>query len=242
MGTTSDSAHRRVEHAAVGALLDFGAWPQSPDATGPEPIRWRVLDRSGDTVLLLSDRVLDCRRYHRDTTVTTWRDCDLRAWLNGEFLTTAFGDAERGRLEPVTCTGNGDGSPDTVDRVFLLSVEEVRALTDPRGDGPRRRRATGTAVARAPKPDGCRLYVYDKGVERDYLVEDGERRGCSWWWTRTRTVPGDGRAPRAAFVGPRGDVKTYGRVDLACYGVRPALRLRVAGAGAADAADAVHRA
>ena len=72
------------------------------------------------------------------------------------------------------------------------------------------------------------LYVYDKGVEKDYVVENGEKRGCSWWWTRTQLQIQDGRSSRAAFIGPRGDVKSYGRVDLARYGVRPAIRLRLA--------------
>jgi hypothetical protein len=73
------------------------------------------------------------------------------------------------------------------------------------------------------KADGRRLYVYDKGFERDYLVQDGQKYGCSWWWTWTQPQAHDGRSSRAAFVGSRGDVKGYGRVDLARHGVRPAI-------------------
>lgn len=123
------------------------------------------------------------------------------------------------------CTDNGEGAPDTEDRVFLLSASEVRALTDARSDGRPERRTFGTQFARAPKADGCRLYVYDKGVERNYIVEAGLRHGCSWWWTRTQLQI---ESARAAFIGSRGDVKSYGRVDIARYGVRPAVRVPVA--------------
>lgn len=44
----------------------------------------RVLDRSGSVVLLLSDRILGCKRYHHEFVETTWRQCDPRAWLNYE--------------------------------------------------------------------------------------------------------------------------------------------------------------
>jgi Family of unknown function (DUF6273) len=225
--TAPDPVPRRLAHVAVDALLEFGAYPQSSGRVGKEPIRWRVLDRCDGVVLLLSDRILDCKRYHHELVETTWRDCDLRAWLNAEFFAAAFGDDERKLVEATTCTDNGDGAPDTVDSVFLLSVKEVRALTDPSGGGHPRRSATSTEFARAPKADGCRLYVYDKGVERDYVLEDGERHGCSWWWTRTQLQVQDGRSSRAAFIGARGDVKSYGRVDLPYYGVRPAVRLRI---------------
>jgi hypothetical protein len=75
------------------------------------------------------------------------------------------------------------------------------------------------------KSDGCHLYVYDKTVEKDYLVVDGKRHGCSWWWTRSQPQAENGLAWCAAFVGARGDVKSYGRVDIARYGARPAIHV-----------------
>jgi hypothetical protein len=207
-------------------LLEFGQYPQSSLTGTTEPILWRILDRSADHVFLLSDRILDCKRYHHDFVDTTWRDSDLRAWLNEEFFEQAFDNAERRMIERTTCSDNGDGTPDTVDRVFLLSVKEARLFTDAKGTGIRTRAAIGTEFARAPKDDDCRLYVYDKSVEKDYVVLDGEKVGCSWWWLRTQPQAHNGASSRAAFIGGRGDVKSYGRVNLAVYGVRPAVRLR----------------
>ena len=227
MGAVSDLSAAERKGIDVNDLIAFGSFPQSSASGVAEPIEWRVLDRAEDDVLLLSERILECRRYHAELVETTWRDCDLRAWLNGEFFGAAFGDGERELVLQTTCGDNGDGTPDTVDRVFLLSVPQVRALTAVNPDGRPRRAAVGTAFARLPKADGCRLYVYDKGVERDYLTANGVRQGCSWWWTRTQPQAQDGRSARAAFVGARGDVKSYGRVNLAWYGVRPAIRLRL---------------
>jgi hypothetical protein len=73
------------------------------------------------------------------------------------------------------------------------------------------------------KADGCRLYVYDKSVKDDYLIENGKKQGCSWWWLRTQL----GRSSCATFIGPRASVRSYGRVDLIYYGVRPALKINL---------------
>jgi hypothetical protein len=214
-----------LRDAGPGDLVHLGRYPQQAGGTDRTPIAWRVLTRGDGELLLVSARVLDCRRWHDEPAETTWRDSSVRRWLGGTFLAQAFSPAERELLLPRRCTGNGDGTPDTVDRVFLLSVQEVRALTSPgRGHGVDRR-AVATPFAVQPKSDGCRLYVYDKAVEADFLLVDGERRGCSWWWLRTQPQAQDGTAARAAFVGARGDVKSYGRVDRSRIGVRPAVAL-----------------
>lgn len=52
-----------------------------------EPIRWRVLtvqDTSkGKRALLLTDRILDNRKYNETETDITWEKSGLRSWLNG---------------------------------------------------------------------------------------------------------------------------------------------------------------
>ncbi|SFU03930.1 hypothetical protein SAMN05660657_04975 [Geodermatophilus amargosae] len=147
------------------------------------------------------------------------------SWLGGTFLRRASTGAEQELLVAHRCDDNGDGTPDTVDRVFLLGVPEVRALTHRgRGDGVDRR-AVATPFAVQRKSDGSRLHVYDETVEADFLVVDEERRGRSWWWLRSQPQAQDGTATRAASVGPRGDVNSHGRVDRSRIGVRPAVVL-----------------
>ena len=209
--------------ARPGEIIAFGTYPQTADGADRTPIRWRVLHNSGSELFILSEYILDCKRYHREHTDITWRDSDLRKWLNDEFYHFAFIDSEKGVIRTGRCTDNGEGSPDTEDRVFLLSVVEVKALTDAQDGNSSniRRRTIGTEFAKTRKTDGCHLYVYDKGVEKDYVIESGEKRGCSWWWLRTQ----GNRSSRAYIVGARSSIRSYERVNLARVGVRPALKL-----------------
>lgn len=209
--------------AQPGAIITFGIYPQTADGADRTPIKWRVLQNFGKELFILSEYLLNCKRYHAEFADITWRDCDLRKWLNDEFYHVAFNDSEQGSVKTTHCTENGEGSPDTEDKVFLLSVAEVKELTEKGGEeSPRAKRcAIGTEFAKMKKNDGCRLYEYDKTVKADYVIENGAEFGCSWWWLRTR----GNESSRAVFVGTHGSIRSYGRVNLPYYGVRPALRL-----------------
>ncbi len=210
----------------IGDSLRLGRWPAAGERDGATAIEWIVLENDAlRGALLVSRFILDCQRYNETLEETTWGTSTLRHWLNGSFLDVAFTAAERELILATNSADNGPGTPDTVDRVFLLSVDEVRKLTHPgKGNGVDRR-TVATTYASAAHTDGRRLYVYDKSVEADYLEREGSRQGCSWWWTRSQPKAENGTATTAAFVGPRGDVKSYGKVNLARYGVRPAIRV-----------------
>ncbi len=212
--------------AKPGEIIPFGFYPQTANGMDKTPIQWRVLQNAGEVLFLLSEYIIDCKRYHNEAVDTTWHDCDMRKWLNSEFFRIAFTADEQERIKTTICTDNGEGSPDTEDKVFLLSVAEVEEFTSPR-DGDKRRRTIGTEYARAKKADGCRLYVYNKGVEQDYIVENEVKHGCSWWWTRTQSQRGTGNLSRATFIGARSNIKRYGKVDIKFYGVRPAFKLNL---------------
>ncbi|MCG7408972.1 DUF6273 domain-containing protein [Paenibacillus sp. ACRRX] len=211
-----------------GEIITFGLYPQSDD--GIElPIQWRVLHNSGSELFILSEYILDCKRYHgssveikwQDCVDITWSDCDLRKWLNNEFYNNAFGDVEQELIKTTHCTDNGVGSPDTDDKVFLLSVTEIKDFSVIHGK--ELRRAIGTDFAKTRKNDGCSLYVYDKTDKDNYIIRNGEEVGCSWWWLRTQ-----GNKPsRAYFVGPSCSIRSYANVSLARDGVRPALIMKL---------------
>lgn len=213
--------------AKPGDSILFGRYPQTAEGLDQTPIQWRVLANDGGGLFLLSEYLLDARPYHGEQMEVTWATCDLRRWLNTTFWNAAFTPEEQAQIQPTVCADNGKDSPDTEDRVFLLSVPEIKTFTDTT-DGPLRRKAIGTPYALTQRPGGFRLYVYDKGVEADYITENGVRRGCSWWWLRTQSQPE--HLDRATFIGARSNIKRYGRVDLWGLwgnGVRPALRLTV---------------
>ena len=218
---------RIYKNSKPGEIITFGAYPQWPDGKDRMPIKWRVLQNSGTELFILSEYILDCKRYHGksvditwyDCVDITWRDCDLRKWLNDEFYNTAFNSAERELIKTTHCADNGEGSPDTEDKVFLLSVNEIKDASDKHGKD--LRRTIGTDFAKMKKPAGCYLYVYDKTNKDNYIDRDGEEAGCSWWWLRTQ-----GNKPsRAFFVGTGCSIRSYANVSAARDGVRPALKI-----------------
>lgn len=215
------------KNAKPGEIILFGSYPQTADGTGNTPIKWRVLQNSGSELFLLSEYILDCKRYHGEYVEITWHDCDLRKWLNDAFYHIAFSADERDLVKTVHCTDHGEDSPDTEDKVFLLSVTDVNRLTDKLGKDFRRTR--GTAFATIKKDDGCHLYVMDKNVDIDYINEGSKKVGCSWWWLRNQgRLKDKGNDPsRAVFIGTRASIRHYARVNRTGYGVRPALKLNL---------------
>lgn len=210
----------------AGEFITFGTYPQSMDGK-ERAITWRVLQNSGSELLVLSEYILDCKRYQgkradltwRDCMDISWHDCDLREWLNHEFYNVAFNASEKELIKTTYCTDNGKGCPDTEDKVFLLSVAELNDVSETHGKD--WRRAVGTDYAKTIKPDGCSLYVYDKTNKDNYMIIDGKEAGCSWWWLRTQ-----GNKPsRAYFVGTGCSARSYGNNSIDGYGVRPALNL-----------------
>jgi len=206
-----------------GEIITFGTYPQTADGTDKTLIKWRVLQNTGNELFLLSENILNCKQYHSEDVDITWNDSDLRKWLNTEFYNTAFNTAEKKLVKITHCADNGDDSPDTEDKVFLLSVSEVKALTDKHGEDSlsTKRRTIGTEFSKITNDNGCHLYVYDGKVRDDYIIEHRVAFGCSWWWLRTQ----GNSSSRAFFIGPRSSVRSYGRVNLSCYGVRPAFKL-----------------
>ncbi len=206
----------------------FGRYPQDRDGQ-VLPISWLILKETEDSLLLLSERILDCRRYHgmtadikwRDCVDTSWQDCDLRRWLAGGFCETAFNADEKAIMLPALASHGIDERTLANDKITLMSADEARQYSASFGKD--MLKAFGTEYARLLKPDGCSLYVYDKGVAENYVDVDGLRKGCSWWWLRT-----EGNKPsRAYFVGTGGSIRSYANVSVARLGVRPMIRVKL---------------
>ena len=113
----------------------FGSFPQQ--GGDAEPIEWIVLDEADGKMLLLAKDCLASLPWHNAHTAVTWDQSDLRVWLNGEFLQTAFTAEEQDRILSTDLDNSdvlGYGTPvgaDTRDRIFLLSGTEGQTyLTD----------------------------------------------------------------------------------------------------------------
>jgi len=184
-----------------GSVISFGGYD------------WRVLDIQDNKALLLSERVIEKKRYHSNEEVT-WSESELHDYLNKKFY-NKFSPQDKARIAKTEVkTSNNPwfgtvGGDTTNDMIFLLSIEEVVQYF---GD-------SGQLTNRNPD---SQWYINDQyNSERLAYDDDGT---ASWWWLRS---PG-GPSRRAAFVDADGILD----VDGSCVyngtgGVRPALWLNL---------------
>ena len=92
---------------------------------------WLVLETQDGKALLLSEAVIGNRPYNDEFKDTTWEKCTLRKWLNNGWLNSSFNEAEKNAIVETNVI-NADnpedgtaGGNDTVDKIFLLSIDEV---------------------------------------------------------------------------------------------------------------------
>lgn len=190
----------------IGDIVTYGGYEQDGFySNGEETIEWIVIARDRDNhALLLSRYCLDALPYNEDGGDVTWEDSSIRAWLNGEFLESAFGGDPNGFICTAECkTKDGrsgtDGGENTTDRIFLLAVDEVTQYLPKESS------------RRAPVTE----YAKEQGAEYD-------KNGNGWWWLRTPGKTQD----MAAGVHTAGGVNYDGRdVDRTDLCIRPALWL-----------------
>lgn len=86
----------RLPHDGLeaGSYVQLGVWEG-------EPLLWQAVERQEDGIwLLLAAEAVDSRPFDQDGDLgsSRWSDSDLRAWLNGDFLTSAFDQSEQEML------------------------------------------------------------------------------------------------------------------------------------------------
>ena len=198
------AARSEAPEVKEGDTVYFGNYLQD---TGTEPIEWTVLETREDQALLISRRILDAKWYFANNESVTWETSRVRAWLNDEFLLSAFTKGERGAIL-LTDVDNSDaqgygeytrshGGNDTQDYVFLLSWREAfeTYFTE---DGTRQCVPTDYAVTRGAD---CR-----------------ETGSPGWWWLRS---PGSSQSD-VLGVTRAGSMRMFD-ANHGCGGIRPAL-------------------
>lgn len=91
---------------------------------------WFILEQQDDKMLILSEKVIKKRPYHWEEVEITWENCDMRHYLNGEFI-SSLPESDRKRIIEVENENTDNpwygtsGGNTTRDRVFLLSIDEV---------------------------------------------------------------------------------------------------------------------
>ena len=208
-----------------GAIIPFGKY------------QWRVLKTDGNSALIITESVIETRPYHEEFTEITWEHCDLRKYLNKNFYNT-FDPADRARILETRITdcdnpwyGTKWGKS-TVDRIFLLSTNEVLQYYGDSGDVRNNKRwyytdnddlifsdaehwDCGECVN--DQYNGTRKALYHKV----YNVGWDERT----WWLRS---PGINVRHTTAMIGKIGELFICGAdVYMSDIGVRPALWLSI---------------
>lgn len=194
-------------------LLIFGTYEQDNNSNnGKEAIEWIILDKTDDSMLIISKYALDQVKFNETLEDVTWENCTLRTWLNEEFLNMAFTADEQTRILDTAViaednpTHGTDGGNDTVDKLFLLSISEAKKYFD--SDAERM----------------CMPTAYTK-MRTTVSSENGVEGNC-WWGLRS---PGDLFQSHIAFVSPHGDIEEgegygYGsNVDSEIMTLRPAM-------------------
>ena len=96
-----------------------------------------MLSLDGNRAFVLCRQGITGHVYHTKNVWVTWQKSELRSWLNTYFLNHAFTQDEQALILETTVTNPAhpsyhlDAEPDTLDRIFLLSMEEAQTLLDP---------------------------------------------------------------------------------------------------------------
>ena len=178
--------------------------------------RWRVLNINEGRALVITEEIIELRWYNNDFVEITWAECELRNYLNSDFRDT-FNHDEKAKIIAVTNSNlnnqwfKTEGGIDTLDSIFLLSLEEVCEYF---GDS--------------------KEHLLNKGKQK-WLIDDENNRkrqakyGSEYHWWRLRSPGYYGRT--SASVNSNGNVYVRGN---GVYGkprdgggVRPALWLKL---------------
>lgn len=89
--------------------VTFGSYKFSDE---PEDLKWRVLSKNNDGILLLADKAVTNMSYSYNTSSLSWENSNIRSWLNNVFFNNASFPTQ-----PIQKDG---------DYVFLLSSDDLR--------------------------------------------------------------------------------------------------------------------
>lgn len=215
-GTTSSVRNMQYKIAPVGSVVKFGRYEQDGNLdNGPEDIKWIVLAREDNKLLLISKYSLlsssyvpgavywECDKKNIPLNLA-WESSAARNMLNGEFYSQAFVEEEQEKIALTTVipdkdpSGNATDEPTTQDFIFILSASEA------------------TEYFRNDTARECNV--------TKYLVQRDEMKAkFSEWWLRSLGED-DGRMVRVEG----GGAINYNGVDASSvYQLRPALWLDI---------------
>lgn len=109
--------------AREGSTIKLGSYGEPK-----ENLLWIVLKKEDKKLLLLSYKAVDCKQFDNNPENALWESCELREWLNGDFLEETFNVQEREKIllsDVKTMNLRTLETNNSRDYVFLLSKDEV---------------------------------------------------------------------------------------------------------------------
>ncbi len=194
-----------------------------------EPLRWRVLDPADGYVIC--DSVIDSQPFEniiyaakgsqfyngKDCAVysSNWSTSSLREWLNNDFYNTAFSTDEKEQigithLENKCAVPSKYDSPDTDDKIFIISYQDATNSTYGFGEGREYLTSRQLKNSDYAKCQGC-----NTDTSKDYA-------GFSDWWLRTS----DDTYSFTLQVMSCGWVQGSGFTSTAGMGIVPAFKFK----------------
>lgn len=184
-----------------------------------EPIRWRILKRTGKQALILCDSIIANRRF--DASSNDYAKSEIRSWLNEEFYNTAFNEEQKPLIQitevdnsavSTGCKSNPFASENTFDKIFLPSFQDV---TNPDyGFNP------DATIREKVKKRKSSDFALSQGAQMDLFSCGGEHNSC--WWLRS-AYPDTSYSAR--YIGFSWRIKDGLLVTSSACGVVPALTI-----------------
>jgi len=152
----------------IGEAMPFGGY------------NWHILDIKNNEALIITEGIVEHRRYHDAYKEITWAECSLRKYLNGEFY-DRFSAADQSRIIPVINKNYDNqwygsrGGEDTEDRIFLLSLEEVSC------------KYFGDSSSKLYNPGKNQRYWFERKDENNSkrIAVNNKEEWYYWWWLRS---------------------------------------------------------
>lgn len=171
----------------IGEVIVFGEY------------KWIVLDVVDGKALLITQDIVEQHPYHNAFGNVTWAESQLRHYLNDEFYDRFSSDDKKRIVEVTNTTPNNnwygaDGGMDTVDKIFLLILEDVVC------------KYFGDSSKLLYNPSEKQRYWFQRKDENN-IKRRARYRDCGWWWW-LRTP---GRANnRAVYIWGDGNIGIQG--------------------------------
>lgn len=191
---------------------------------------WCVLDIKHSTALIITEDMIELRTYHNKSGDITWAGCELRKYLNDEFLKN-FTEKDKARIILTTLVNLDNpwfgtiGGDNTIDKIFLLSIEDVVC------------KYFGDSSKNLQIPKGKYKYWFTRKDVNNAKRISAYCGYTWWWWLRS---PGR-KQVKAVYVHGDGNIGIQGNNAFKCNlsgvyhpvnkdvrgGVRPALWLKL---------------